>query len=177
MRQASLTQCTSVAQRRARYLDGEIEFAFKVDAQGKPFDVRAVQSSLGHQGLQDCLTAAVAETSFPAPAGRTATRDFKWSMGVMPSRRAVQPIDPEVMKPVLKEMAKDSYKACEARRWRNRYRVTAYVARSGRVLSHGAVVARGGKRAAEHLPCLMEQVAMWRLPRLKQRSKVQFELR
>lgn len=176
-RQQALAECTMVAKRRTRYLDGEITIAFKVDAEGTPFDVRAVESSIGHQALQACLTDVLSQTAFPAPAGGTATRDFKWSMGLMPPRRAMEPIDPEVMKPILKDNARDAYKACEARRWKNRYRVTLYVARNGRIVSHGAVVTRGGQGAEAHLPCLMKEVARWRLPRLKRRSKVSFQLR
>lgn len=176
-RQGALAQCTMVAKRRLRYLDGEITIAFKVDAEGKPFDVRTAESSIGHQALQACLAEVLSQTAFPAPAGRTATRDFKWSMGLMPPRRPMEPIDPEVMKPLVKDNARDAFKACEARRWKHRYRVTLYVARNGRVMSQGAVVTRGGQGAQEHLVCLLDEVARWRLPRLKRRSKVSFELR
>lgn len=175
-RAPALQACIEQGRRQQKRVNGDIEFAFKVDAEGKPVDVRATRSDIGHEALEACLTGVLAQTAFPAPAGRTVTRDLSWSTGVDSAYRPAEPMDPALLEPVLETHRAETREACETKR-RFRYELTVYSNRRGRVLSAGAFVARGGKTARALQPCLLEQVRAWKLPRSKKRlNKVSFTL-
>ena len=89
---------------------------------------------------------------------------------------AAEPMDPALLEEVLEAHRSEAREACGTR-GRYRYTITAYSNRRGSVRSAGGVVYRGGKKARELLPCLLEQVRGWKLPRSKQRwNKVTFTL-
>lgn len=172
----ALQACIDEGHRSQNRVSGNIAFAFKVNPEGTPVDVRATESDIGHEALEACLTAVLAEAHFPPPAGRTVTRDLSWSTGVDSAYREAEPMDPALLEEVLEAHRGEAREACGTR-GRFRYTVTAYSNRRGRVRSVGAVVYRGGKKARELLPCLLEQVRGWKLPRSKQRwNKVTFTL-
>ncbi len=173
-RKDALDACIVESRRRVRWVSGEIRFAFTVDAQGHVTDVHPLRSDIGHHALEDCLARALANTVFPKPAG-LATAEFDWGLIVDPvPGRMPEPIEPETLDKTLRKRTPDIYKKCEARRHRERFQVTAYISRGGRVLSAGAVPKP--KKAAEKLPCVLEQLAELRLPKQKKNGKVSFEL-
>jgi hypothetical protein len=172
--QPAFDTCIQESRRSVRWVSGAIQFAFKVDAEGKVADVHPTESTLGHHDLEQCLIGAVASTVFPKPAGR-ATATFKWGMTVeaVPGRPP-DPLDEKVLDRVLRKHGRDVVRTCELRR-RERFLVTAYIARSGRVLSAGAVPMP--PKASEKLGCVLEEVANWRMPKVDYRSKTSFLLR
>jgi hypothetical protein len=171
----ALDACIQQGRRRVRWVSGSIRFAFKVDAEGHPTEVRAVESDLGHHELEVCLTDVLAQTLFPPPAGRTLTRDFNWGLSVDPAYRPPEPMDATRLDKLLEKKAKDVYKECKLPRARNGFQVTAYVSPPGRITSLGAVHARG--QTVEQLDCVLEQLLAWRMPKVKKRSKVTFLLK
>lgn len=176
-RAPELSACIERGRRSVRWVAGSIRFAFKVDAQGKPVDVRSVESNVGHRELEACLMAVLAQARFPKPAGRMLTRDFSWAMSVDPAYREAEPLDPAALDKLLLKQSKEVYKTCEIKRRRNRYAITAYVGRRGRITSLGAVAIRGRERARDKLECVLDEVQRWRLPKVKRRSKVTFVLK
>ena len=99
---------------------------------------------IGHRALEECLSAAVASTQFPKPAGAAAAT-FDWGMQVEPVGRPPDDLEPDVLKNVLKRHLREVHKNCQMRR-RERFRITAYIAPGGRVLSSGAVPIRRARR-------------------------------
>jgi len=171
----ALSACIQAGRKRIRWVSGAIKFAFKVDPEGHATEVRAVESDLGHHELEQCLTTVVTETQFPPPAGRTLTRDFNWDLSVDPAYGLPEPMDAARLDKLLEKKAKDVYKECELPRARNGFQVTAYVNPQGKITSLGAIHTKG--KTVEELPCVIEQLQAWRLPRVKKRSKVSFLLK
>jgi hypothetical protein len=173
--QPAFDACIEQGRRSLRYVNGAIRFAFRVDGEGHVEEVHAVESDVGHRELEQCLTAAVAATQFPKPAGR-ATARFTWGLTVYPASTGIdEPVDPKLLEPVLRRKSHDVFKTCKARRSRERFRITAYIARDGRVLSAGAVPFP--PRAEDKLDCVLEEVASWRVRKLTRRGKISFDLR
>jgi hypothetical protein len=174
-RKDALDACILESRRRLRWVSGEIRFAFTVDAAGHVADVHPVRSDIGHHVLEQCIATALANTVFPKPAG-LANAEFDWGLIVDPAPgRLPDPIDVERLDKVLRKRTPDIYKKCEARRHRERFLVTAYVSRAGRVLSAGAVPTPPA--AAEKLPCVLQELSDLRLPKQTHNGKVSFELR
>jgi len=167
--------CIQESRRSVRWVSGTIKYAFKVDGEGRIAELRPVTSTLGHRALEQCLTAAVASTQFPKPAGR-ATAEFSWGMSVDPlSARAFEPAKPTLLKRIARKQARELFGTCEIRRRRARFRVTAYINTSGRVLSAGAVPLPAA--AEDKVDCVLEQFEKWQIPKLKRASKITFDLR
>jgi hypothetical protein len=116
----------------------------------------------------------VAETQFPQPDGR-ATARFDWGLSVFGAYEPSEPLDPAVLSRVLDKRSADIFKHCEVRRHRNRFRVTIYVGRRGRVLSVGVIPSK--PLEDEQLACVLEAIRDWRMPKQKRRAKVTFVLR
>lgn len=174
-RQAVFDACIKQHRRRLRWVSGAIRFAFKVDAEGKVEQAHVLDSSIGHQALEACISSAVVETVFPKPSGR-ARAEFEWGLTVDPvPGRLPEPVEADRLDRVLRKHTPEIYKKCEARRSRERFRVTAYIARDGHVLSIGAVAKP--PRAAEKMPCVLGELANLRMPKLERNGKVSFELR
>lgn len=174
-RQPELDRCIDEIRRRHRWVSGTIKFSFAVDGSGAVEEVRPTASDIGHQALEQCLTRVVAQTQFPKPAGR-ATARFDWDLQV--EGIAAEPpewLDPKVLRKLLKKKAREVFRECEVRRFRQRFAVTAYVGRRGRVLSLGAVPTR--PLDDEKLACVLESIKGWQLAKPKRRSKVAFTLR
>ncbi len=172
--QPAFDACIQQSRRSVRWVSGAIKFAFKVDAEGKVAEVHPTHSDIGHHHLETCLIEAVAATVFPKPAGR-AQATFDWGMTVEPvPGRPPEPLDDKVVARVLRKRRSEVVRSCEIRR-RERFLVTAYVARDGRVLSAGAVPMP--PKASEKLECVLEEIASWRMPKVDHRSKTSFLLR
>lgn len=173
-RQDALDACIVESRRRLRWVSGAIQFSFKVDAEGMVEDVHPTTSDIGHHALESCIQTVLAETQFPKPAGNAAAR-FEWGLRVEPATsRQPDPMDPEALDKVLKKHREDIREHCELKR-RERFHITAYITRKGRVLSAGAVPRPTA--AAEKIECVLEELAELRLPRLKREAKVSFDLK
>jgi hypothetical protein len=173
-RQHDFDACIEQSRRSLRWVGGAIRFACKVDAAGQVTELRTLESDLGHRELERCLSETLRATQFPRPAGR-ALAEFTWGLSVEPvSARPIDSIDPKLVKKLVRRQARALFRSCELRR-RVRFRITAYVASDGRVLSAGAVPVPA--RADDKVDCVLEQLAKWPLPKPKRISKLSFELR
>jgi hypothetical protein len=174
-RQSDFGQCVAKSRRSLRLVSGTIQFAFKVGEDGHVADLRCVESTIGHRILEQCLTLVVGETQFPRPAGGGTTARFSWQMTVEPATgKPAEELDPKVLKPVLKKHARELFRNCDVDRARDRFHVTAYVAKDGRVLSAGATATPA--RADDKVDCVLVEFASWRIPKLASRGKLSFVL-
>jgi hypothetical protein len=174
-RQELFDACIEDSRRRVRWVSGAIRFAFKVDADGRIADVHPTTSDIGHRELEQCLTAAVAATQFPKPAGR-ASAEFAWGLSVESANgRPLETASPKIMASLVRKQVRDVFGTCEIRRRRARFRITAYIAPGGRMLSAGVVPLPA--KAEDKADCVLEQFAKWHMPKVKRSSKVSFELR
>jgi hypothetical protein len=176
-RQRALNACTERARQSHSaglgWVGGQMRFAFKVDAEGKIASLRPTLSSLGHYELEQCLTEVVRETRFPKPSGR-ATADFSWGMKVEPANsHAPATLRASAIASSVRKHRSEIRKQCALPR-RTRLRVTAYVSTSGQVLSSGAT--SSPPAAQQAVPCVLEQLSKWHLPKQKRVTKVSFGL-
>jgi len=174
-RQQAMNACTARARRAhgIEWVGGQMRFAFKVDAQGHVDNLRPVVSNVGHYELEQCITQVVLETQFPRPAGHAAA-EFSWGMSVDAARS--QPpakLRPSVVMSSVRKHRRELHEQCTLPR-RTRFQVTAYVSPTGEVLSAGAFTKADAAHPA--VPCLVEQLSKWRLPKQKRLGKVSFAL-
>lgn len=173
-RQPELDACILESRRRIRLVSGTIKFSFKVDAEGRVEDVHPTESNIGHYPLESCVLRVLTETVFPKPDGSASAR-FDWGLTVEPATaRSPEPIDPEVLDKVLGEHADEIREECETLR-RERFTVTAYLNRKGRVITAGALAMPAS--ATEKLECVLEGLKKLRMPKQKREAKVTFLLR
>jgi hypothetical protein len=173
-KQSEFDACIGQTRRGLRWISGAIRFAFRVDAEGLVQEVHPIESDIGHRNLEQCLTDTVAATIFPKPAG-LATAQFTWGMTVEPvPGRPPDPLDAKIVERVLRKRRPEIWRECEIQR-RQRFAVTAYIARNGRILSAGAVPMP--PKASEKLDCVLEEVASWRVRKVEHLGKVSFLLR
>lgn len=174
-RQELFDACIRDSRRTVRFVSGAVKYAFKVDADGRIAELRPLSSTIGHRELEQCLTAAVASTEFPKPAGR-ATAEFTWGMSIEPlSERAFENAKATSIKRVARKQAKELFGNCEIKRRKARFRITAYIAAGGRVLSSGAI--SQPSTADDKVDCVLEEFGKWHLPKFKKASKITFDLR
>jgi hypothetical protein len=175
-RQQEFDLCIRASRRNVRYVSGAIKFGFRVDSEGRISELRPLSSTIGHRELELCLTEAVLATQFPKPAGR-ATAEFNWGMSIDPiterfdeSKKNSRPFAR-----LARKAAKGVFGACEIKRRRARFRVTAYVAPGGRLLSAGAIPMPAS--ADDKVDCELQQFGKWHLPKVKRASKISFDVR
>ena len=174
-RKDAIDACVQEVKRRHRWISGTIRFDFAVDATGGVEEALVAHSDIGHRPLELCLSRVMLETQFPKPAGRAQAR-FSYDMyvdGVF--RRPAEPLDPKIMQRLLHKKARDVFRGCKVRRFKQRFEVTMYVGRKGKVLSASAVPTRPVED--DKLDCVVEAVGEWRLPKQKRLAKVSFPLR
>ncbi len=173
--QAEIDRCIEQARRRLRWLSGEIRFSFRVAAEGRVAEVHPTFSSVGHRELERCLRDLLLATQFPRPAGGAEAR-FNWGMQFEPANgRTFADADPKPIARALHKHARTLFRSCEIRRGRNRFQITAYVSRGGRLLSAGAVPVPA--RAEDKVDCVVAELLKWRLPKRKRAGKLSFVLR
>lgn len=173
-RQPELDACIHESRRRLRLVSGAIHFSFKVDAQGAIEDVHPTESSIGHRELEACILRVLTETAFPEPDGDASAR-FDWALTVEPATaRAPEPLEPEALDKVLDKNAGKLREECETKR-RERFVVTAYINRRGKVISVGAVPLPAS--GAEKLECILDGIKAWKMPKGKRDAKVTFVLK
>jgi hypothetical protein len=177
-RQEAFDACIQESRRTVRWVSGAIKFGFRVDAEGRISELRPLSSTIGHRALEQCITGAVMETQFPKPAGR-ATAEFDWGMSIdSVGQKAFEDTDKKSSKPfarLARKEARDVFGTCEIKRRRARFRVTAYVAAGGKLLSAGAVPMPA--TADDKVDCVLEQFGKWHLPKVKRASKISFDVR
>lgn len=172
-RQHALNQCTQRTRRGLGWVSGHMRFAFQVDAQGHISKLRPLVSSVGHYELEQCLTQVVQDTQFPKPSGH-ATADFSWGMNIEPAgSHALKQLRAGAIAPHLRKHRSELRKQCELPR-RSRLKVTAYVSATGQIVSSGAVASSAATQHA--VPCVLDQLAKWRLPKQKHMAKITFGL-
>lgn len=177
-RQDAFDACIQESRRTVRWVSGAIKFGFRVDAEGRISELRPLSSTIGHRALEQCLTDAVMGTQFPKPAGRAAA-EFSWGMSVDPiAKHAFEDSSSKRAKPftrLARKEARELFGTCEIKRRSARFRVTAYVAAGGRLLSAGAVSMPAS--ADDKVDCVLEQFGKWHLPKVKRASKITFDVR
>lgn len=177
-RQEAFDACIQESRRSVRWVSGAIKFGFRVDAEGRISELRPLSSTIGHRALEQCITGAVLETQFPKPAGR-ATAEFDWGMSIdSVGPKAFEDTDKKSSKPfarLARKEARDLFGTCEIKRRRARFRLTAYVAAGGKLLSAGAVPLPAS--ADDKVDCVLEQFGKWHLPKVKRASKISFDVR
>jgi hypothetical protein len=173
-RQNELDACIHESRRRLRLVSGTIQFSFKVDAEGAVEDVHPTESNIGHYALESCILRVLSETIFPKPDGSASAR-FDWGLTVEPATaRAPEPIEPDLLDKVLDKHGSEVREACETKK-RERFTVTAYINRRGKVVSAGALAQPA--EAAEKLECVLDGIKALRMPKQKKDAKVTFVLR
>ncbi|MET0389328.1 MAG: hypothetical protein ABW321_25365 [Polyangiales bacterium] len=173
-RQRPLRACTTRARTSSGWISGQLRFAFRVDAEGRVVQLRPLVSNVGHYELEQCLMQVLLETQFPKPAGRAAA-EFSWGMNVEPATAHGLPqLRASAISGSVRKHKRELKKQCDLPR-RSRLRLTAYLSPSGQVLSSGGYATSAATQSA--VPCVLEQVAKWRLPKQKRVSKVSFDVR
>ena len=173
-RQNELNACILESRRRLRLVSGTIKFSFKVDAEGVVEDVHPTETNIGHYALESCILRVLSETVFPKPDGDASAR-FDWGLTVEPATaRGPEPIEDGVLEKVLDKHASELREECETKR-RERFTVTAYINRRGKVVSCGALAEPA--EALEKLECVLEGIKAWRMPKQKRDAKVTFVLK
>ncbi|HKP59146.1 MAG TPA: AgmX/PglI C-terminal domain-containing protein [Polyangiales bacterium] len=174
-RQNLFDACIQESRRTLRWVSGGIKFAFKVDGEGRIMELRPLASTIGHRDLERCLTEAVLSTQFPKPSGR-ATAEFTWGMAVDPAtQKSFDEAKAKIMARVARKEAKETFGSCEIKRRKARFRITAYIAAGGHLLSAGAVPTPF--TAEDKVDCVLDQFSKWHMPKVKKASKVSFDLR
>lgn len=173
-RQRELDACIMESRRRLRLVSGKIQFSFKIDAEGAVEDVHPIESNIGHFALESCILRVLSETVFPKPDGDASAR-FEWGLSVEPAtKRQPEPIDPATLEKVLDKHASEVREACETKK-RERFTVTAYINRRGKIVSAGAMAEPAD--AAEKLECVLEGIKGLKMPKQKRDGKVTFVLK
>jgi hypothetical protein len=132
-----LQECISAGAQRQPMVGGSIEFAVKVDAQGRAQRVWAPQSSLGERATEKCMFNALRRVSWPAPVGGTvgiARNSFEFDR--LPNVRSPGVWDAARVAPVLEQVG-ESLAACRAGS-PGKLLITLYIGDGGRALSGGA---------------------------------------
>jgi hypothetical protein len=138
-------------------LGGDIKLFFRVDNDGRITSVYPMSSTIGHLATEQCIVAEAQRATFPAPKGGDGA-ELSWGFALDSSapRPPVEWDDDRVVD--LLASSRDSITACGE----GRFRVTAYVAPGGRVISAGAAAL--DESSAAHLACVVAAVEAWQMP-------------
>lgn len=171
-RMQQLAGCFALRSGSLQQLGGRIRLIIRVDGAGHVVSAHANLSTVGDRDVERCVNRIVEETQFSGTRGGGEAQ-VEWSFSVDPpaSVREAIVVDPDRVAPLVRRRAARIVRACNAP---NGVSVTAYVSRSGRVLSAGAA----GRSAMddEVLDCVAQQVTRWRMPSNRHVSKVTFDL-
>jgi TonB family protein len=171
-RQSDLLACVATRNRRTPPLAGEVRFGFRVRADGRVREVRIERSTLGHRGVERCLSAVAMTTRFPPPQGGGET-DLAWTMLVDDGARQPRVLDGARWRRVASRRGRLALRRCEVTRGES-VQVTAHITPRGAVASVGGAATLG---ARYDLDCVLGQVARWRMPSPGTIAKVTFDLR
>jgi hypothetical protein len=173
-RMDALARCQQDRVRRVRPLSGEVQLALHVLRDGTVSQVDVVRSDIGDIETEQCIARVAQETKFPRPNGGEA--DVSWSMALDPFHASPAEVwEADALAEQLELFLPDTAANCEMTPRSPGVTVTAYVARSGKVLAAGASSSSRG--AATLMECVAHDVQGWRVPSAKQIAKVSFEAR
>jgi hypothetical protein len=168
-------QCHEPRARSVPSLAGSIEFKIHVLKTGKVSKVQVRESDLGDRVLERCLSEVIKATPFPEPNGGEA--DVQWNMLLAPLGRAREPEQWEhrQVERVVRKHRAAMLATCDAR-GNGQFSITAYVARSGRVLAAG--VAAREAISEEQFDCIADELRSWTMPKPRTGvAKVRFPIR
>ena len=171
-RQEELLACLAARGRRRTPLHGEVRFAFVVQPDGAVRTVRIERSTIGHRGVERCLTLAALRTRFPMPQG-AGEAELSWTMLVDDGGRHPRVLDGSRWRRATARRGRAALRRCEIDRG-EAVQVTAHLTANGRVASVGGGASDG---ARYDLDCVLDEVRRWRMPRPGQPAKVTFLLR
>jgi len=171
-RMQELGGCFALRSGSLQQLGGRIRLIIRVDGAGHVVSAHADLSTVGDREVERCVNRIVGETRFSGTRGG-GEAEVQWSFSVDPPASVREPliVDPERVAPLVRRRAPRIVQACNAPRGVS---VTAYVSRSGRVLSAGA--AARSAMDDDVLDCVARQVKRWRMPSNRRVSKVTFDL-
>lgn len=154
-----------------RQLGGDVRLHIRVGIDGMPVSAYPEDSTIGHRGVERCLSDVAMHTRFPRPRGGEAR--LTWPISMDPPENVRHPAtwDPSRIANVLERRAPEVIAQCEEGALN--VQVTAYV-RRGRVVQVGA--ASREEDGAEALDCVVEQVRSWEMPPAPRMAKVTFGL-
>ncbi|MBX3274361.1 MAG: AgmX/PglI C-terminal domain-containing protein [Sandaracinaceae bacterium] len=155
-----------------RGLGGDVTLHIVVNADGSVRTAYPSDSTIGHRGVERCLTDVARATRFPTPrGGGEAALSWPLSMDPPDGVRHPETWDPSRVAGVLARRASELRAQCgEGTR---HVRVTAYT-NGGRVVSVGA--ASGDEAGHEALECVSARVRAWAMPPSRRLAKVTFDL-
>ncbi len=138
-------------------LGGDIKLFFRVDNDGGVTSVYPMSSTIGHLQTEQCIVDEARRARFPEPKGGDGA-ELSWGFALDSSapRPPVEWDDDRVIG--LLDSSRDSITACGE----GRFRVTAYVAPGGRVISAGAAAL--DEASAAQLACVVAAVEAWQMP-------------
>lgn len=173
-RMEALAGCQHERVRRVRPLAGEVQLALHVLRDGTVSQVDVVRSDIGDIDTEQCIAQVAKDTKFPRPNGGEA--DVNWSMALDPFRTSPAEVwEAAALAEQMELFLPDTSANCEMTPRSPELIITAYVARSGKVLAAGASSRARG--AAALMECVARDVQTWRVPSAKQVAKVSFEAR
>lgn len=171
-RMQELAGCFALRSGSLQQLGGRIRLVIRVDGEGHVASAHADLSTVGDRDVERCVNRIVEETRFSGTRGG-GEAEVQWSFSVDPPASVREPliVDPERVASLVRRRAPRIVRACNAP---TGVSVTAYVSRSGRVLSAGA--AAQSAMDDDVLDCVARQVKRWRMPTNRRVSKVTFDL-
>jgi hypothetical protein len=165
--------CHEARAKQLPRLAGSIEFAIRVAGDGQVLQVDVRASDLGDRQLERCFVEVIAGMPFPSPNGGEAK--VTWTMALGPARPGADPEkwEKQRIQRVLSKRLPELRASCSLPHV-GAFMVTAYINRSGRVVTAG--VSTRDDTEPEQLDCIAEALRTWRMPSPRKGSlaKVRF---
>jgi hypothetical protein len=156
----SFQRCFTRGAEQVEFIAGQMEFYFRVGADGAVEWVYPRSSTVGHRATEQCLLAAAKTARFPRPEGGNAA-EVAWSFEIDPPEDVRAPVQWQAgdIASVLAEQ-RATLEGCGLPE--GGLNITAYVARGGTVLAAGA--AAQTRQAAEQIDCALGAIQSWPMP-------------
>jgi len=165
----ALTGCFAMHSGGLDQLSGRIRMSIDVAGDGRVTRAYPADSTMGCRDVERCVSDVVRRTRFPATQGG-GDAHVLWTLNLDAQREPITWPSDRVER-LVRRRGRRVARACGAE---GEVRVTAYVARNGRVLRAGA--ASTEHLDAEVLDCVATKVRRWRIPGARRVSKVSFDL-
>jgi hypothetical protein len=164
-------RCFFDGSREVEHIGGEIELYFHVNLEGEVVWVYPRKSTIGHRATEQCILTEAKRAKFPGPKGGDAA-ELAWGFA----------FDSSAPRPPVDWAASDiasalaEHEGIASSCGGGHFSVTAYVAPGGKVIGAGA--ATDSETGAEHIDCVVQNVAGWAMPDPgSYPAKVAFELK
>ncbi|MGE0786323.1 MAG: AgmX/PglI C-terminal domain-containing protein [Sandaracinaceae bacterium] len=169
---SEVTGCFALRSMSFEELGGSLRMQIRVSASGVVVSAQPEDSTVGDREVERCVSRVLSAARFPRPQGGGEAL-VHWGMSIDPPSSVREPAtwDPARVASVVRRRAAHARTACAVSA---PVQVTAYVSRSGRVLSAGAASAE--ETPADRLDCVAAQVRRWRMPNASRIAKVTFDL-